>query len=253
MRSNATEIGRTLFRNPGLLAGPAARVGLSCNACHANGRANARFALPELTNRAGAADVTSEWSSKVRGDGVMNPREIPDLAGVAARSEHGQARDPSLEHFTHGVMVDEFQGAEPPAQAFDSVIAYLRALDAGACPAGETSISLRTAADDVRRALAAAALADAPTARLVLLGAQDGMGRIVERLPAGRFACARLQLEGLSRELGAIRNDADVAAALETAAPGWRARFDAEIARIARRERQSYFNEAALGRALAAR
>ena len=66
--SPQAEAGRALFRSPGLLGGPAARIGLSCNACHSNGRVNATFLLPELTNRAGAADVTSEWASKVRGD-----------------------------------------------------------------------------------------------------------------------------------------------------------------------------------------
>src|SRR6185312_9581489 len=120
-----TEAGRALFRSPGLLGGPAARVGLSCNACHSNGRVNATFLLPELTNRAGAADVTSEWASKVRGDGVMNPRAIPDLAGVGTRATHGQHADPSLEHFVHSVIEEEFQGAPPPAQAFDDLIAYL--------------------------------------------------------------------------------------------------------------------------------
>jgi hypothetical protein len=89
-RTRETEIGRALFRSPTLLGGPAARLGLSCNACHNNGRANARFMLPELTDRMGAADVTSEWASHVRGDGVMNPVNIPDLAGVGARTtRHG--------------------------------------------------------------------------------------------------------------------------------------------------------------------
>src|SRR5262249_39489441 len=97
--SPQAEAGRALFRSPGLLGGPAGRLGLSCTACHSNGGVNASFFLPELTDRPGAADVTSEWASKVRGDGVMNPRAIPDLAGVGARPTHGQHNDPSLEHF----------------------------------------------------------------------------------------------------------------------------------------------------------
>jgi hypothetical protein len=249
-RTPQSEVGRALYRSPALFGGPAARAGLSCQACHSNGRVNERFLLPELTNRAGAADVTSEWGSHVRGDGVMNPVDIPDLVGVGQRSALGHGRDPSLEHFVRGVIVDEFQGVEPPAQAFEGVIAYLRALDADACPAGIVAITLTSAADDVRRAVAAAESADAPTARLVLLAAQDATGRIAERLPARRFARERRDLERLSRELGALRNAGDVDAAVATTLPGWRPRFDAVVTRIARREQRTYFNEATLRAAL---
>lgn len=250
-REPTVEIGRALFRSPALLGGPAARAGLSCNACHSGGRRNARFLLPELTSRAGAADVTSEWSSKVRGDGLANPIDIPDLYGVTRRTTFGQSRDPSLEHFTRGVIVEEFQGQEPSAEVMTSLLAYLRALDEGECARGGPAISLSSAADDVRRALSAAESADHETARLVLLAAQDAMGRIVERLPPRRFGRERARIEGLSRELGAMRSASDIDATLETALPGWRARFDASVARLARRERFTYFNERTLARALA--
>lgn len=248
-RTPQIEAGRALFRSPGLLGGPAARAGLSCHACHSNGRVNAQFLLPELTDRAGAADVTSEWSSAVRGDGVLNPVDIPDLAGISARATFGQSRDPSLEHFVHSVIVEEFQGHEPPPQALASLIAYLRALDPAQC-ATAGPITLAHAADDVRRAISAAETTDAATASLTLLAAQDAMGRIVERLPPRRFANERRRLEVLSRELGALRSASDVHAALLDAGPSWRARFDATIARIARRERRTYFNEATLRTAL---
>jgi hypothetical protein len=107
---------------------------------------------------------------------------------------------------------------------------------------------LASAADDVRRALAAAQSADAQTAPDLLLAAQDAMGRIVERLPAARFARDRRRLETLARELGAMRDDP--ASALAAGAPGWRARFDAEIARLSRREARTYFNQATLAAAL---
>jgi hypothetical protein len=243
------EIGRALFRSPALLGGPAARVGLSCHACHSNGRVNERFLLEELTDRPGAADVTAEWSSRVRGDGVFNPIDIPDLAGVGERPYLGRVRDPSLEHFVRGVIVEEFQGIEPPAPALASLLEYLRALEE--CPPTVTRVTLAGAADDARRAVAAGeATTDAPTAWLVLLAAQDAIGRIVERLPPQRFADDRAAFEALSREVGAWRNADDVHVALATAAPGWRARFDATVARVARRERQTYFNEAVLRRAL---
>lgn len=248
-RDIAVETGRALFRSPALLGGPAARAGLSCNACHSGGRQNARFLLPELTNRAGAVDVTSEWASKTRGDNIANPIDIPDLYGVTTRQTFGRLRDLSLEHFVHGVMVEEFQGQEPSAEVMAGVLAYLRALDEGECDRGVAPITLASAADDVRRALAAAERSDAPTARLLLMATQDAMGRIVERLPARRFAGDRARFERLARELGALRRD-NVHALLNEATPGWRARFDAAVTRVARREQRTYFNEATLRAAL---
>jgi hypothetical protein len=246
----SVEIGRALFRSPALLGGPAARAGLSCHACHANGRATAAFMLPELTDRAGAADVTSEWSSRVRGDGVMNPVDIPDLADVAGRAAFGQAREPSLERFVERVIVEEFQGEAPPQQAFDGLVAYLRALSSNACESGASPVTLAGAASDVRRALAAAESADEASASLLLLAAQDAVGRIVERLPAGKFGRERRSFEALARELGALRRAADVSISLAAAAPGWRARFDAAVARMAPRESRTYVDEATLRRAL---
>jgi mono/diheme cytochrome c family protein len=243
-----TEIGRALFRSPALFGGPAARLGLSCNACHTSGRANGRFFLPELTNRAGAADVTSEWASKVRGDGVMNPVTIPDLAGATARASFGRAHEPSLEHFIGSVIGEEFQGPAPPDQAFHGVIAYVRAL--APCPERDNTLTLEDAANDVRRALTAAQGADAPTASLVLLAAQDGLGRIVERLPRHSFLRDRNRLESLARELGAMRTNTDPRPALEAALPGWMARYDAAITQLAPRERDTYFNETTLAQAL---
>jgi hypothetical protein len=218
-RTQATEIGRALFRSP------------------------------ELTHRVGAADVTSEWSSKTRGDGVANPVDIPDLGGVSEREVLGHVRNPSLESFVHGVIVEEFQGHGPPAQAFDGMMQYLRGLQV--CDTAMAPVTLADAAEDVRRAVSVAESADAETARLVLLAAQDAMGRIVERLPARQFSRQRSELESLSRQLGAVRSSEDVQVAMQAALPGWRARFDALITRLARHEPQTYFNEGRLRRALA--
>src|SRR6185436_2521349 len=128
-------------------------------------------------------------------------------------------------------------------QAFADLIEYLRALDTHDCR-GEVDISLRNAADDVRRAVSAAQRADATTASALLLAAQDAVGRVVERLPEARFGRQRAALETSSRQLGAMRYSPDVLAALDTGVAGWSARFDAIIAQIAPRERQTYFSEA---------
>lgn len=248
-RTPQIEAGRALFRSPTLIGGPASRLGMSCNSCHVNGRGNARFLLPEMTNRMGAADVTSEWASHVRGDGVMNPVDIPDLADVGARASYGHAHDPSLEHFAHSVIVEEFQGEEPPAQAFTSLMAYLRALRGDAC-GGDVAITLADSADDVRRALRASEDADPATASVLLLSAQEAIGRISERLPARAFARDRGRFEALSRELGAMRRADDVRAAWMRARTGWSARFDRAVTRVAPREARTYFNETALRTAL---
>lgn len=248
-RDPQIEIGRALFRSPALLGGPAARAGLSCHACHSNGGMNTSFLLPELTDRAGHADVTSEWASSTLGDGLANPIAIPDLAGASGKSSFGRLQVPSLEQFTRNVIEQEFQGEPPPTQALDGVLAYMRALRLSACPAeAESAITLTTAADDVRRALAAAQGADASTRSLLLLSAQDAVGRIVERLPAARFTRERRRLEALARDVGAARNTADPIAALEATA--WSTRFDSIVARLARHERRTYFSEATLARAL---
>jgi hypothetical protein len=250
-RTPETEIGRALFRSPSLLGGTAARAGLSCEACHASGRVNAHFLLPELTDRAGAADVTSEWASRVRGDGIHNPRDIPDLVDVFERQAFGRAADPSLEHFVAGVIEEEFQGAPPPPEALAALLAYLRALRSNAC-AETHALNLTNAAEDVRRALAAAAIAqDRETARLVLLSAQDAMGLLVERMPTEDFSEERRRLSGLSRELGAWRNAENLAATLATAGPGWRARFDAVVETVSEREQDTYYNQRTLRAALA--
>jgi hypothetical protein len=249
-RTPEVEIGRALFHSPVLLGGPAARAGLSCNACHSSGGVNARFLLPELTDLPAHADVSSEWASKVRGDGVMNPLPIPALSDVSDRASFGHGREPSLEAFVHSVITEEFQGHAPPPQAFAGLIAYLRALRSDACPAADQAITLASTADDVRRAVNAAESAEPQTASLLLLAAQDAIGRIAERLPARAFARDRHRYETLARELGALRNAGDLRAAMDEALPGWRARFDAAVAQTARRERRTYFNEATLGAAL---
>jgi hypothetical protein len=251
VRTPETEIGRALFRSPALFGGPAARLGLSCESCHTSGRANTHFFLPELTDRAGAADVTSEWASRVRGDGVHNPRDIPDLVDVSRRARLGRDGDASLDHFVAGVIEEEFQGEPLPGEAFGALTAYLRALSAGAC-ANVHTFTLAHATDDVRRALSAAEAAqDSGTKRLLLLATQDSIGRIVERLPAESFTPEQTRLASLARELGSWRSATDLNATLSTAAPGWAARFDAVVARIAPREAQTYFNESTLAAALA--
>lgn len=240
------ETGRALFRSAVLFGGPAARIGLSCESCHAGGRVNAHFLLPELGGVAGAVDVTSEWASKTRGDGVRNPVPIPDLVGAGVRTAFGGQREPSLEVFVRGVIVEELQGPPPPAAALEGLVAYVRALEPAACTGAEAPITLAVAAADVRRALAAAvASSDPQIASLLLYAAQDAIARIVERLPPRAFGAERQVLTQLARELGAARADPAALPAAE-----WSARFAGVVQRVARRERRTYFNPVVLAQAL---
>ena len=55
--------------------------------------------------------------STKRGDGAFNPKAIPDLAGDPAKLKI--SRDPAkqdLQTFIHGLIVDEFDGPEPPPE-----------------------------------------------------------------------------------------------------------------------------------------
>ena len=54
----AVQRGALLFESPTLLGGQAAKAGLSCAACHRNGRGNPVFVFPGISGPPGTADVT---------------------------------------------------------------------------------------------------------------------------------------------------------------------------------------------------
>src|SRR4051794_39917057 len=130
------EIGRIAFRAPLLLGGQAARAGLSCATCHRNGRTNTHFHFPGLSGDAGTADVTASLMSSHRGDGIFNPKPIPDLAGDPSKLKI--SRDPQkddLRKFIDGLITQEFNGPEPPPAALAGIAAYVRSMSPGACRA----------------------------------------------------------------------------------------------------------------------
>ena len=91
------EVGRAAFRTPVVLGGQAARAGLSCDSCHRNGRGNPDFRFPGVSGAPGTADVTSSLFSSHRGNGVDDPKPIPDLGGPKAALKVSQAPgDPDL-------------------------------------------------------------------------------------------------------------------------------------------------------------
>jgi hypothetical protein len=210
------EIGRAAFRTPEVLGGQAARAGLACESCHQGGRRNPDFFFPGLSGAPGTADVTSALFSSHRDDGIDNPIQIPDLSGPKAALKVSQDRaTPQLETFIHGLVTQEFDGAEPPPAVLGGLADYVRALDPAACP-GQARQPVRVAdyIAEARRAVRAAQMAldhhDAATADLMVQGARWRLGLINERYDALGSADARDGLSAadldLYAALGAIRS-----------------------------------------------
>ena len=181
------EVGRAAFRTPLLLGGQAARAGIACESCHQGGRSNPDFFFPGLSGAPGTADVTSALFSSHRDDGVDNPKPIPDLSGPKDRLKVSQdPASPALPTFIHGLVTQEFDGAEPPPAVLAGVATYVRALSPSACPA-EPRRPLRIDGfiDNAQRAVRAAHLAldrkDSATAIFLLGAARTQLGLINER------------------------------------------------------------------------
>ena len=160
----AVEVGRAAFRTPLLLGGQAARAGVSCETCHKGAHTNRDFDFPGVSGSPGTADVTDSLFSSHRGDGVDNPKSIPDLGGPKSRLKVDQAPGGrALESFIHGLVTQEFDGPEPPRQVLDGLAAYVRALSPDACPkAGTEQIRVFAYLDDAHRAMRTARGLQAP-------------------------------------------------------------------------------------------
>lgn len=203
-------VGAAAFRTPLLLGGQAARAGLSCQSCHRGGGGNPAFRFPGLSDRPGTADVTSSILSSHRGDRMFNPRPIPDLARDPPKISR-DATDPALEHFIRGLIVEEFDGPEPPAAILAGLAAYVRTLGAPGCrnlPARKVS-GLRDLAivdETVSLAEVAAERGDPATSRLLLSSARTSLGAIHERFGAARFSRERAAIEALDERLGSIQS-----------------------------------------------
>ncbi len=202
----AVEVGRAAFRTPVLLGGQAARAGLTCEACHRGGRDNPDFQFPGASGDPGTADVTLSLFSSHRGNGVHDPKPIPDLAGPRDRLK---VAPDDLPKFIHGLITQEFDGPEPPPAVLTGLAAYVRALDPAACPAAQPRLPVTPALllDDARRALTAAraelAARDRPTAIAMVAAARARLFLLDERyagLPAERE-----RLRAADAELAALQ------------------------------------------------
>ncbi len=234
-------IGRAVFRSPLLLGGQAARAGISCASCHRAGRGNPHFVFPGVSGAPGTADVTSSLFSSKRGDGIFNPRPIPDLAVNPATVDRNPAKT-DLSRFIHGQIVEEFDGLEPPAAVLAGLAAYVGALG-GRC-GGDVARTAVAEAGDAKAAVLAArqllATRDQPAAHLLLAAARSALGRLDERYASvsgiGRRLAAR---DGELRQVQALATT-DPASAIG-ALDGWKRRFDKDSeAMVASQDRSLY-------------
>lgn len=244
-------VGRPLFRTPLLLGGQAARAGLSCASCHANGRGNPHFRFPGISGAPETADITASLFSSHRGDGKDNPVPIPDLAIDPPKISRDPA-DPALRQFIHGLIVEEFDGLEPPPAALDGLTAYVRALRKDACPADATEPrTLEGELGETALAVFAAeqmlAAGDPATARLLLAAARSSLGRADERLEGQKAVKKRIaKLDDGLREAQAALGGQGATERLQT----WAAEFGRARPDLKRAGDRSLYNPERLRKAL---
>ncbi|MDB5474576.1 MAG: hypothetical protein JWP49_87 [Phenylobacterium sp.] len=222
----SVEVGRAAFRTPVLLGGQAGRAGLTCETCHKAGRGNPSFLFPGVSGPPGTADVTDSLFSSHRGDGIDNPKPIPDLSAAKAKLKIAQApAEHRLEPFIHGLITEEFDGPEPSKAVLAGLADYVRALNTAACPAAATEpVTVGYYLADARRALQAAkgevAAGDAPTAILMIASARSRLGLIDERFAGPALSAERRQVRAADRRLAQAQDalrarHPDVPAALD--------------------------------------
>lgn len=210
--------GAAAFRTPLLLGGQAARAGLSCNSCHINGRSNPGFSFPGLSGVPGTADVTSSLLSSHRGDGIFNPKPIPDLS-IDPPKISRDAADPALERFIHGLIVEEFDGPEPPPFVLKGMAAFVRNLANSDCrktPATRYAVSseIGNLQEALDMAKDASLHQDFDTATVMLASARSSLARWDERFPGPALAPQRARIahldDAVSQLLVQMRDHRDV-------------------------------------------
>lgn len=245
-------VGRAMFTAPLLLGGQAARAGLSCAACHVGGGGNPHFAFPGISGEPGTADVTSSLFSSRRGDGVFNPRPIPDLAADAPQVSRAE-EDPALVRFIRGLIVEEFDGLEPPPRIVDGLATYVRALRSGCGTTARTaSAEVGDAIAAIDAARSALAAGDGASARLLIGAARSALGRIDERF-ANAPAINR-RLADRDGELGTLQATAAIdPVATRRQLRDWTEHVRGDIVRLRRAEPGSLYAPVVLGRLVAQR
>ncbi len=201
---NVRGLGKLAFESPALLGGAAARMGLSCSSCHLNGRGNPDFFVEGVSGAPGTADVTSSLFSKVRGDGTFNPVPIPDLAARDGKQIKDR-KSPEFRSKVHGLVVEEFDGQEPPPEVFEAVLAYLDSLDIARCPNPDAQAA-QTYGLDVEAAINASIDAQQPdtmpdVALFNIRVARERLERLHERYAGDELEATRRKLMTMSQAM----------------------------------------------------
>lgn len=190
--------GALLFASPMLLGGQAAKAGLSCAACHRNGRDHPAFVFTGISGAPGTADVTHGLFSSIRADGTFNPVPIPDLAAPDGRTRVDRESEGVLEAFLSAQIVEEFSGSKPENAVIADLAAYIRALDDRACSA--TPSQPQSWRDEL--ALLQAGLTRSETAKGAYINAmRAALGRLHKRYAGAEHGALRADLVRLSRGL----------------------------------------------------
>ena len=257
-QATLVEIGRAAFNTPLLLGGQASRAGLQCESCHRGGRTNPDFFFPHVSGKPGTADVTTSVFSSHRGDGIDNPKPIPDLSGPREKLKVSRdPKKPDLRAFIHGLVTEEFDGAEPPPAVLDGLAAYVRNLKPEACPPDPVQpIRMESVMADASRAMRAAEAAlarkDNATAILMVASARTQLGLVFERYQAPSLSGERMLLHDADLDLAATQNDlraGDAASAMRLAL--WPGQAAGLTRKLQASEDKSLFDPKALAAALA--
>lgn len=147
----AYQIGEALFRSPSLLGGQAAKARISCNSCHLSGADNPIFHFPNISGAPGTADVTNSFFSSFRGNQNFDPIIIPDLRKMGKIAPQTSAQtnmldnrqdNKQLRQFIRGLIVEEFNGQEPPKAALDAIIFYVQKINQAGVKPNDALISV---------------------------------------------------------------------------------------------------------------
>ena len=145
-------LGRLAFNSPRLLGGQAARMKLSCASCHPSGRANEHFFIEQISSTPGTADISHSFLSSAGGDGISNPKVIPDLVNRSgAHIRDRQTDDFAL--FIHRLIEVEFDGRKPPQAIFNALLTYLQSTDQNYCSSAESVSGLHQRVTLLREAV----------------------------------------------------------------------------------------------------
>jgi len=253
----SVEIGRAAFRSTTLLGGQAGRAGITCETCHRAGRTNPDFLFPGVSGAPGTADVTNSLFSTHRGNGVDDPKPIPDLSGPKAKLKISQVpAEKALEPFIHGLIIEEFDGPEPSPSVLRGLADYVRVLNPRACPAkAREPLTVASLMADARRALAAAQRSadagDGATATMMIASARSRLGLIDERFQGPDLAKTRAGLRAADARLAQAQtalHDHRPDASAQIAA--WLAGSKPLEAGLAARQSASLFDPARLAAAM---